>query len=102
MHKNKERLKSWLLPSNVFSDMGLYYLGPVDGHDLEQLENAIRLARDLRHPVLLHVLTKKGCGCDYAERHPDKYHGVGRRSVSAFPTGWGNTSASLPSMTAAS
>ena len=77
VHKNKERLKSWLLPSNVFSDMGLYYLGPVDGHDLEQLENAIRLARDLRHPVLLHVLTKKGCGCDYAEHHPDKYHGVG-------------------------
>ena len=77
VHKNKERLKSWLLPSNVFSDMGLYYLGPVDGHDLEQLENAIRLAKDLKRPALLHVLTKKGFGCDYAESHPDKYHGVG-------------------------
>ena len=77
-HKTKEKLKSWLLPSNVFSDMGLYYLGPVDGHDLEKLENAIRLARDLKQPVLLHVLTKKGKGCSYAEAHPDKYHGVGQ------------------------
>ena len=76
-HNSKEWLKSRVLPSNVFSDMGLYYLGPVDGHDLEQLENAIRLAKDLQKPVLLHVLTKKGKGCPYAEAHPDKYHGVG-------------------------
>ena len=76
-HNGKEWLKSHILPSNVFSDMGLYYLGPVDGHDLEQLENAIRLAKDLQKPVLLHVLTQKGRGCPYAEAHPDKYHGVG-------------------------
>ena len=43
VHNAKEWLKSRILPSNVFSDMGLYYLGPVNGHDLEQLENAIRL-----------------------------------------------------------
>ena len=77
-HNVKEWLKSRILPSNVFSDLGLYYLGPVDGHNLTQLENAIRLARDLRKPVLLHVLTIKGKGCPYAEAHPDKYHGVGR------------------------
>ena len=77
VHNVKEWLKSRILPSNVFSDLGLYYLGPVDGHSLVQLENAIRLARDLRKPVLLHVLTKKGKGCPYAEAHPDKYHGVG-------------------------
>lgn len=77
VHNVKEWLKSRILPSNVFSDMGLYYLGPVNGHDLEQLENAIRLARDLQKPVLLHVLTQKGKGCPYAEAHPDKYHGVG-------------------------
>ena len=76
-HNVKEWLKSRILPSNVFSDLGLYYLGPVDGHNLVQLENAIRLARDLRKPVLLHVLTVKGKGCPYAEAHPDKYHGVG-------------------------
>ena len=77
-HRSKEWLKSRILPSNVFSDMGLYYLGPVDGHDLDQLENAIRLAKELRQPVLVHVLTRKGKGCAYAEAHPDKYHGVGR------------------------
>ena len=76
-HNTKEWLKSRILPSNMFSDMGLYYLGPVDGHDLEQLENAIRLGKDLKKPVLIHVLTKKGKGCPYAEAHPDKYHGVG-------------------------
>ena len=77
VHRTKERLKARILPSNVFSDMGLYYLGPVNGHNLEQLENAIRLAKDLKRPVLLHVLTQKGKGCAYAEAHPDKYHGVG-------------------------
>ena len=77
VHNVKEWLKSRIMPSNVFSDMGLYYLGPVNGHDLEQLENAIRLAKDLQKPVLLHVLTQKGKGCPYAEAHPDKYHGVG-------------------------
>ena len=77
VHRTKEWLKSRILPSNVFSEMGLYYLGPVDGHNLDQLENAIRLARDLEKPVLLHVITSKGKGCAYAEAHPDKYHGVG-------------------------
>ena len=77
VHRFKEWLKARILPSNVFSELGLYYLGPVDGHNLEQLENAIRLARDLEKPVILHVITKKGKGCPYAEAHPDKYHGVG-------------------------
>ena len=77
-HVIKEWLKSRLLPGNVFSEMGLYYLGPVDGHDLDKLETAIRLARDVRKTVVLHVLTKKGKGCAYAEIHPDKYHGIGR------------------------
>lgn len=77
-HVIKEWLKSRLLPGNVFSEMGLYYLGPVDGHDLDKLETAIRLAREVRKTVVLHVLTKKGKGCAYAESHPDKYHGIGR------------------------
>ena len=77
-HVIKEWLKSRLLPGDVFSEMVLYYLGPVDGHDLDKLETAIRLARDVRKTVVLHVLTKKGKGCAYAESHPDKYHGIGR------------------------
>lgn len=77
VHRSKEWLKARILPNNVFDEMGLYYLGPVDGHNLEQLENALRLAKDLEKPVIVHVLTKKGKGCAYAEAHPDKYHGVG-------------------------
>ena len=77
VHGAKEWLKARVLPNNVFDEMGLHYLGPVDGHNLEQLENAVRLAKDMEKPVLLHVITKKGKGCAYAEAHPDKYHGVG-------------------------
>lgn len=76
-HRVKERVKDWVLPDNIFSEMGMNYLGPVDGHDLEELETAIRLARDTREPVLLHVLTKKGKGVAYAEKNPERYHGVG-------------------------
>ncbi len=77
IHRFKEWLKSWLLPDNIFSSMGLSYLGPVDGHDIKKLETALKLARDMECPVILHVITKKGKGCPYAEAHPDKYHGVG-------------------------
>ena len=76
-HRVKEWFKSWLLPDNTFSQMGFEYLGPVDGHNVQALESAIRLAKDMEQPVIVHVLTKKGKGCFYAEDHPDKYHGVG-------------------------
>ena len=76
LHKVKEWLKSRLLPQNLFDDMGFYYLGPIDGHDVVRLEQALRYARDMRRPVLLHVLTEKGKGYRPAEEHPDLYHGV--------------------------
>ena len=77
-HTVKEWVKDRILPDNMFSEMGFEYIGPVDGHDVEQLETVIRWARDLRAPVLVHVLTKKGKGCSFAEEHPERYHGVGR------------------------
>ena len=76
-HKLKEALKRSILPSNIFDSMGIYYLGPVDGHDVNQLEAVIRWAKEMRVPVLVHAITVKGKGCSYAEAHPDKYHGVG-------------------------
>ena len=76
-HKLKEYLKKSILPVNMFDSMGVYYLGPVDGHDVEQLETVIRWAKEMKTPVLVHVLSTKGKGCKYAEEHPDKYHGVG-------------------------
>lgn len=80
-HAIKEWLKKRLLPGNVFSGMGMYYLGPVDGHDIGKLETVIRWARELRKPVLVHVVTKKGKGYKYAEEHPEKFHSVGRFDI---------------------
>lgn len=76
-HRLKEWIKSHLIPANIFSEMGFTYLGPVDGHDVKKLESVIRWARDLREPVVVHALTKKGKGCPYAEKDPERYHGVG-------------------------
>lgn len=76
-HRFKEAVKRKLLPANMFDAMGLYYLGPVDGHDIEQLETVLRWAKDMKSTVLVHVISKKGKGCPYAEEHPEKYHGVG-------------------------
>ena len=76
-HKVKERLKKRLLKSNMFTDMGLEYLGPVDGHNVEELEKTIRWAKEMEKPVLLHVITVKGKGVKYTAEFPDKYHGVG-------------------------
>ena len=78
VHESKEWLKERILPGNVFSEMGLHYLGPVDGHDIAKLESALRLAKDMKDTVILHVITKKGKGCAYAEQHPEIYHGIGK------------------------
>ncbi len=77
LHAVKERVKSRLLPENMFEEMGFEYLGPVDGHDLRALTRTIRYARELRVPVLLHVRTVKGKGYEPAEAQPSRYHGVG-------------------------
>ena len=76
-HKVKEGIKEKLFAGNMFTALGMNYLGPVDGHDVKALENAIRCAKAMGAPVLLHVITSKGKGCDYAEAHPENYHGVG-------------------------
>ena len=77
LHRFKQWLKKRLLPNNVFSDMGFYYLGPINGHDEQRLEQALRYARDMNCPVLLHVLTQKGRGYQKAVEQPNLYHGVG-------------------------
>lgn len=74
----KDRLKRMLLPTTIFENMGLNYLGPVDGHDLPHLITLLKTARDLNEPVLLHVVTKKGCGYQPAEVDPSKFHGIGK------------------------
>ena len=77
LHGIKEWIKDRLLPDNMFEDMGFYYLGPIDGHDVKTLTRTIRYAREQRVPVLVHVLTVKGKGYVRAENDPASYHGVG-------------------------
>ena len=74
----KNRFKRFLLPSTIFENMGFTYLGPVDGHDLPGLTSLLQRAKELREPVLVHVVTKKGCGYKYAEDDPAKFHGIGK------------------------
>ena len=76
-HRTKEWVKARLLPENMFSAMGYEYIGPVDGHDVHEMEQVLRWARNMKKPVIVHAITKKGKGCSYAEEHPERYHGVG-------------------------
>lgn len=72
----KDSLKQMVVPGMFFEDMGITYLGPVDGHDIIDMEKALRAARKVDHAVIVHVITKKGKGYAPAEEHPEKYHGV--------------------------
>ena len=90
-HDVKTALKKSLLPnSSLFEDMGFAYIGPVNGHDVEAVTDALRWAKEQMRPVLLHVHTKKGKGYLPAETEPEKFHGVG--AFDAF-TGKSKTSA---------
>lgn len=74
----KNRIKRFLLPSTIFENMGFTYLGPADGHDLPGLISLLTAAKELREPVLVHVVTKKGYGYPFAEEDPAKFHGIGK------------------------
>ena len=82
----KNRIKRLLLASTIFENMGLTYLGPVDGHDLPGLISVLNSARQMNCPVLVHVNTHKGLGYEPAEQNPAKFHGIGK-----FDPATGNT-----------
>lgn len=77
LKNTKKALKNAVYGSNYFEDIGLYYIGPVDGNDAEQIETVLREAKKLGESVVIHVKTKKGCGYEPAEREPHVYHSVG-------------------------
>ena len=74
--KTKSGLKQFLVPGMFFEDMGITYLGPVDGHDVRKLYKVFSEAKRLNHAVLVHVLTKKGKGYLPAEENPSRFHGT--------------------------
>lgn len=82
----KYEIKKLMLPDMMFEEIGFKYLGPVNGHDIEKLENLMKRAKDLDGPIIIHVKTIKGKGYRPAELNPDKYH-----SVSNFDIETGNS-----------
>jgi len=76
IRKIKYGIKQLIIPNMYFEDIGFTYLGPVDGHDIEKLENILSISTELSGPVLIHVITKKGKGYLPAEKNPDRFHGT--------------------------
>ena len=76
LKKTKSGIKQLFIPGMFFEDMGVTYLGPVDGHDIRKLLDVLKKAKRVKGAVLVHVLTKKGKGYEPAERHPARFHGA--------------------------
>ncbi len=76
LEKTKEGIKYAILPNVMFEQLGIKYIGPIDGHDIQGLIKAINNVKNINKPVLLHIITKKGRGYSYAENEPYNYHGV--------------------------
>ena len=72
----KNGVKQFFVPGMLFEDMGITYLGPVDGHNVPELVRTLKEAKRVRHAVLVHVITKKGKGYAPAEKNPARFHGV--------------------------
>lgn len=77
IRRTKNSIKQLVVPGMLFEDMGITYLGPIPGHDIPMLCRALREAKKVEGPVLLHVLTQKGKGYKPAEQEPARFHGTG-------------------------
>ncbi len=77
MRKTKSSIKQLFIPGMLFENMGLTYLGPVDGHNMRQMMKLFNEAKRVEGPVVVHVLTQKGKGYGPASAHPDRFHGTG-------------------------
>lgn len=75
-HNIKRSIKQLVIPNMYFEDIGFTYLGPVDGHNIDELEKILEQSKHLEGPILIHVITKKGKGYRFAEETPDKFHGI--------------------------
>ena len=84
--KLKEAVKSAIIPKMYFEDIGFTYLGPIDGHNIEDMEAIFEKTKEMDGPILIHILTKKGKGYKFAEETPDKFH-----SISSFDINTGKT-----------
>ncbi len=76
IRRTKSGIKQLVIPGMAFEELGIMYLGPVDGHNIPEMEDVFRQAARFEGPVLVHVVTKKGRGYAPAERHPSRFHGA--------------------------
>ena len=74
--KTKSSIKQLVIPGMFFENMGITYLGPIDGHNISQMIRVFNEAKKLNHAVIVHVITKKGKGYELAEKRPSKFHGI--------------------------
>lgn len=77
----KESVKQLLVPGMLFEELGLKYVGPIDGHDVRAVESAVMAAKHSDGPIIIHAVTRKGFGYEHAEEKPDAFHGIGPFSV---------------------
>ncbi|MDR1014078.1 MAG: 1-deoxy-D-xylulose-5-phosphate synthase [Coriobacteriales bacterium] len=89
----KGSFKKLMVPGTLFEDMGITYIGPIDGHNIEAVSEALRLSRKASGPVLVHAVTQKGHGYAPAERQPEAFHGLSRPSPVAATSAVSPTSA---------
>lgn len=86
IHKTKNSIKQFFVPGMLFEEMGITYLGPVDGHDIKKLYRTLKEAQKMERAVLVHVLTEKGKGYEPAEKNPSKFHGIGPFDIATGET----------------
>ena len=104
-HNVKDRVRRMLIAPTIFESMGFTYLGPVDGHDTENLISLLQTAKELKRPVVIHAVTQKGRGYAPAQEHPKLFHGIGtfdpftgephKKSVETFSARFGSTMVEL-------
>ncbi|MBO4864461.1 MAG: 1-deoxy-D-xylulose-5-phosphate synthase [Eubacterium sp.] len=94
--KSKDSIKNLLVPGTIFGDMGITYVGPIDGHDIDSMTEIFEDAFSLNRPVIVHIKTVKGKGYKIAERYPEHFHGVGPFDIT---TGHSKSKKSGPSYT---
>ncbi len=77
LKRSKDNIKHIFVPGMFFEELGITYVGPIDGHNITEMVSTFRKAFRLNKPIIIHVKTQKGYGYKYAERHPEAFHGVG-------------------------
>ncbi len=85
----KNSIRNVFVKDSFFSSLGIRYLGPIDGHDIDEMQRVFRRVRDMKEPVAVHVVTKKGMGYAPAEEKPELYHGVAPKGAAAACASFG-------------